>query len=82
MSEKRICPGRYIGQLLSIVEAMTYEDLPLKNLDKSDKKDNNLSSKTHLETTVIALNLSKGDLSESTPIYVVGDTIGLGLRRA
>ena len=49
-------------------------------MDKSDKKDNNLFSKMHLETTVIALNLSKSDLSESTPIYVGGDTIGLGFR--
>ena len=58
---------------------MSYDFLALKNMDKSDKKDNNLSSKTRLETTVIASNLSKGSLSESCPIKVIGDTLRSGL---
>ena len=44
-------------------------------MDKSDKKDNNLSSKLDLETAVIASNISSNSLSEYGPIQVNHDYI-------
>ena len=54
---------------------MTYANFISQKLDKSDKKDDNLSSKLNLETAVIASNVSKGSLSDCGPIQVITNYI-------
>ena len=54
---------------------MTYKFLSFKNMDKLDKKDDNLSSKLNLETAGIASSISKNSLSEGGPIQVNHDYI-------